>query len=389
MALDTITLISNPGSESRKYSLYNGPDCLLSLHFEHKDGGIVCDINGTEYQVNIGDVSLSASALPAIIAQLVPELNQSMITTIGLRIVAPSSYFQQDRTLTPSVIKRLEALQDIAPLHIGATLSEYRLLAKVFPQAQFIGVSDSAFLATKLDEALYYGVPYKDADNFDIKRFGYHGLSLQSVVQQLKHQKLLPERMIVCHLGGGASVAAIKRGKVLDSTMGYSPLEGLMMATRSGSIDVAAHSVLVKNLKLNARESYDYFNSRSGLLGVSGLSSDIRVLLKEEADRPRAKRALDMYTYKIQQAVGAMAATMNGADALVFAGTIGVRSAVIRRRICQKLLHLGFALDVKANMHPDISSGVADVSVKSNPAKVYCINVDENDSMLTQINKLI
>lgn len=389
MALDKIILISNPGSESRKYSLYNGSDCLISLHFEYKDGSVVCDINGTEYQVSIGDVSLSASALPTIIAQLLPEFDQSMITAIGLRIVAPSSYFQQDRRITPSVIERLQALQGIAPLHIGATLSEYRMLVKVFPQAQFVGVSDSAFLATKPDEALYYSIPYKDTDNLDIKRFGYHGLSLQSVVWQLKQQKLLPERMIVCHLGGGASVAAIKRGKVLDSTMGYSPLEGLMMATRSGSIDAAAYNLLVKKLKLSSTDAYDYFNSRSGLLGVSGLSSDIRVLLKEEADSPRAKRALDMYTYKVQQAIGAMAATMNGADALVFAGTIGVRSAVMRRRICQKLLHLGFALDVKANMHPDMSGGIARISTKSNPAKAYCINVDENAAMLTQISKFI
>lgn len=388
MAMDKIVLISNPGSESRKYSLYNGTELLLELHFERVGKDIICRANEAEQTVNISHVSFAATVLGELITTHLPELKLKEITNIGLRIVAPSSFFQEDHILTSTVVKQLEELQKSAPLHIGATLSEFRLLQKEFPHAIFYGISDSAFLASKPDKAMYYGLPYADAKKNDIKRFGFHGLSLYSVVKQLKQQSKLPERVIVCHLGGGASVAAVKNGKVVDSSMGYSPLEGVMMATRSGSVDILAFDAVAEILKLQGTKRYEYLNSQSGLLGVSGISSDVRELLEQESSTPRAKLALEMYIYKIQQAIGAMAAAMNGADALVFTGTIGYRSVIVRRRICQQLLYLGFVLDISANTKPKFDGGVATVSESRNPARIYVVKSDESATMLARIKKL-
>jgi acetate kinase len=155
---------------------------------------------------------------------------------------------------------------------------------------------------------------------------------------------MLAERVIICHLGGGASVAAVHKGKIIDSSMGFSPLEGVLMATRSGTIDISAYEHIKSVGDFDTRKAFEYLNSKSGLLGVSGTSSDIRELLKTEAQDSQSKLALDMYVYKIQQAIGAMAAVMGGTDSLAFTGTVGERSSEIRRRITATLLYLGFAL---------------------------------------------
>ncbi len=390
MALDQIILVSNPGSESRKYGLYKGNKCLLQLHFE-KIGKrrIICNVDGQVIPVNISHVAFAPTELVRIMKKVRPELSSKPIAGVALRIVAPTTFFQRNHVLTNAVIKRLERLQAVAPLHVSGTISEYRLLKNVLPKAMFYGISDSAFMATKPDVALYYGIPLDTAEKLDIKRFGYHGLSLSSVVSQLKRAKKMPQRMIVCHLGGGVSIAAIKNGIVVDSSMGYSPLEGVMMASRSGSVDLLAYDVIKNKLKLTNDSAYDYFNARSGLLGVSGFSSDIRDLISHETSNKRAKLALDMYVYKIQQAIGAMTASMNGSDALVLTGTVGLRSSAIRRRIVERLLFLGYILDSARNNHPDFIDGIADISQINNPAHIFVLETDESNSMIQQVKKML
>lgn len=383
MALDKIILVSNPGSASRKYALFKGSTCIAQYHFETQDKKIICNYNGTKLPVNISHVAFAPTILMGILQSTLPDFDTKRIHAIALRIVAPSSFFQRDHRINKLVVKRLERLQSTAPLHISATLSEYEMLKKVFSKLPFFGISDSAFLAEKPDKAMYYGLPFSDADKLDIKRFGYHGLSLESVVTQLRRQKLLPERAIICHIGGGVSIAAVKKGTVIDSTMGFSPLEGVMMATRSGSIDLLAFDVLRHKNKLNSDRIYDYFNARSGLLGVSGYSSDIRELLSKESKDKRVKLALDMYVYKIQQAIGAMASVMNGADTVIFTGTVGERSAEIRKRIVTNLLYLGFSIDTYANQNTQQDT-IALICKKHHPAKVLVVPSRENLIMATK-----
>jgi acetate kinase len=388
MALDKIILVSNPGSASRKYALFKGNTCVAEYHFEFKHNRVICHHGGNEVFVNISHVAFAPTILIDLIATSLPGFDIQRLHAIALRIVAPSSFFQRDHRLTQAVVKRLERMLAIAPLHIGATLSEYAMLKASLPKITFCGISDSAFLARKPEKAMHYGLPFKDANKLDIKRFGYHGLSLESIVSQLKIIKQMPQRVIICHIGGGVSIAAIRNGRVIDSTMGFSPLEGVMMATRSGSIDLLAVDVLRHKNKLNHDKMYDYFNARSGLLGVSGYSSDIRELLDAESKDKQVKLALEMYVYKIQQAIGSMASTMNGADALVFTGTVGQRSSEIRKRICSNTLYLGFSIDAAEN-RKTVKNNVALISKVSHPAKVFVVKTDENSVIAQHAQKLL
>ncbi|PJE65355.1 hypothetical protein COU91_02110 [Candidatus Saccharibacteria bacterium CG10_big_fil_rev_8_21_14_0_10_47_8] len=394
MAMDPLTLVANPGSASRKYALYDGDKCLIKIHFEQLNDKIIyrCEINGEQHQPKSADIAHLTFAGSKVFSTLRGHdllQTKDQIKTIALRVIAPSSYFQADRILDKHSIGKLTGLEPKASLHINASLQEAHLLKQSFPEATLIGISDSAFHHTMPDHARNYAVPFGDADRLDIRRFGYHGLSAESVVKVLKSEDKLPLRLVVCHLGSGVSVTAVRSGKSVDTTMGYSPLEGLMMSTRSGSIDVTAAQVLQDELKLSNQGLQDYLNHQSGLLGVSGASSDIRVLLKLEREgNARAKSALDMYVYRVQQAVGQMSAALGGIDALIFTGTVGERSASVRRRITERLMFLGLQLDPKKNHESTEPTEVAQISPPSHPARIYIIPADEYSIIVEHASKL-
>lgn len=394
MAVDSLTLVANPGSASRKYALYSGDKCLIKIHFELLDGKVVYTaLTDSEYQTpksaDISHLTFAGSKVFSILQShgLLSEKDQ--IKTIALRVVAPSSYFQQDRVLNKQAIDKLASLEPRALLHINASLQEAHLLKQAFLEATLLGVSDSAFHHTMPSHASGYALPFKDTDKLDIKRFGYHGLSAESVVKVLRSKDKLPLRLVICHLGSGASITAVKSGKSLDTTMGYSPLEGLMMSTRSGSIDVTAAQVLQDELKLSGQGLQEYLNHKSGLLGVSGASADIKVLLELERDGDsRAKLALDMYIYRVQQAIGQMAAALGGVDTLVFTGTVGERSAQVRQRITEHLMFLGLQLDPKINHGLKEPKELTQVSPASHPAKVYVVSANEYSVIVEHASKI-
>src|SRR3989344_1284746 len=324
--MDSLILIANPGSASRKYALYDNDSCLIKIHFEVIDSKIIYDVEQDSKATVSSPASLShlafaASKVASILREYGLLQTTDQIKTIALRVVAPSSYFQADRILDKQAFDKLAKLEPRASLHIKASL---------------LGVSDSSFHRTMPDHARNYALPLDDADRLDIRRFGYHGLSVESVANIIKSDGKLPLRLVVCHLGSGSSVTAVRSGKSIDTTMGYSPLEGLMMSTRSGSLDITAAQALQAGLKLSDQDLQNYLNDKSGLLGVSNISSDIRILLRlERQSNHHAKLALDMYVYRVAQAIGQMAAALGGIDALVFTGTVGERSAPIRRRITE------------------------------------------------------
>ncbi|HET8669325.1 MAG TPA: hypothetical protein VFM05_01505, partial [Candidatus Saccharimonadales bacterium] len=255
MAMEPLTLIANPGSASRKYALYAGQTVRAQLHFEYLDYHIVCTIHkdGTyeHAPVELKDFNEAAVKLPDLLHKHKLLSNKEHISRVGLRIVAPSSFFLGDHLIDDEVVARLEALEPHAPLHISATLHELRSLRKVFDGLPIVGVSDSAFHITKPDYAWNYGLPLEDADRLEIKRFGYHGISVASVVRTLQGTEKLPPKVIICHLGSGASITAVHGGKSMDTTMGYSPLEGVVMSTRSGTIDFTAVRALKEAFNYN------------------------------------------------------------------------------------------------------------------------------------------
>ncbi|MBI5906708.1 acetate/propionate family kinase [Candidatus Saccharibacteria bacterium] len=394
MAVDSLILVANPGSASRKYALYSDDKCLIKIHFELLDGKVIytSETNGEHHSPKPADIShltFAGSKVFSILQSHGLLSVKDQIKTIALRVVAPSSYFQQDRVLDKQAIDKLTDLEPRAQLHINAGLQEVHLLKQAFPEAVLLGISDSAFHHTMPDHASGYALPFKDTDKLDIKRFGYHGLSAESVVKVLRPKDKLPLRLVICHLGSGASVTAVKSGKSIDTTMGYSPLEGLMMSTRSGSIDVTAAQVLQDELKLSSQDLQEYLNHKSGLLGVSGTSADIKVLLELERDGDsRAKLALDMYIYRVQQAIGQMVAALGGVDALVFTGTVGERSVQIRRRVTERLMFLGLQLNPKINHGLKELKELTRISPASHPAKVYVVPADEYSVIVSHARKL-
>jgi acetate kinase len=386
MGVETLTLIANPGSASRKYALYHGQRCLAQLHFEYAGEAIMCTLaKGNDHQaipVALTTLDESAEQVTTILRNKNILKPSQQIARVGLRVVAPSAFFLRDRVIDDGTIAQLEAMERRAPLHIRATLSELRILRKSFVSAEIIGISDSAFHVTKPDYAWNYGIPLKDADQLDIKRFGYHGLSAGSVVHALHEAEKLPPKVIICHLGSGASITAVRHGKSMDTTMGYSPLEGVTMATRSGTIDPTAVKVLRDALGMDDEAVQEYLNKSSGLLGLSGRSSDIRELLRFEAEGDHhAHLALQTYVHNIQKAIGQMAAVLEGVDLLVFSGTVGERSDAMRERIVRNLHYLDFMLDSKVNKQATEGEVMMCISKLAHSKPVFVVPANESAEM--------
>lgn len=390
--MSKLILVANPGSASRKYAMYDGDELLASAHFEYEKKTIICSVSGPgrrtiSQKAGINHLTFSATKLLEIFKEHFVLQPKDTISAIGLRIVAPSTYFQQHRVMNKKTLKVLHDLQPLAPLHISATLQEAELLSSYFKAVPIVGASDSVFHITKPMVTHSYGISQKDAKEYDVWRFSYHGLSLQSVVHQLKSNDILPARVVVCHLGSGSSVTALLHGKSMDNTMGYSPLEGLMMSTRSGSIDPTAVEVLKTGMKLNRNAMQNYLNLQSGLLGVSSKSDDIRVLLELEAKgNESAELALSMYVLRVQQAIGQMVATIGGVDAIVFTGTVGERSSEIRKRICKNLAYLDMHLSADANNRAIESRSISRISVSIAQKKILVVPCNESKEINDIVN---
>jgi acetate kinase len=283
----------------------------------------------------------------------------------------------------------MEEARQKAPLHITTELIEIKQLKIHFPNVPIVAVSDSAFHITKPKWACYYGVDIELADKIGVKRFGYHGISVESVVRDLNEREILQPKTIICHLGSGSSVTAINNGKSVDTTMGYTPLEGLVMASRSGNIDVSAAMAIKKELQLDDDGLERYLNSQSGLLGVSGTSNDIRQLLESEKNGDeKASLALKLFVYRIQQAIGQMSAVLGGVDCLVFTATVGERSSIIRNRILEKLGYLGFSIDSNVNDNTFEPVKITNIATESSKP-VFVVTTNESIEIARRIEQFI
>jgi acetate kinase len=392
--MDKKYLIINTGSASKKYSFYCGSEKLYSAHFETEEGTYIVTENfkGEKTKTVLSADEYSYAVKYIILSLIKAEYisTKEDIDLAGIRMVAPGEYFLTNRFINQEYLYRAQEALEKVPLHLGPALEEIKKLKEVFGNEKLIaGVSDSAFHISIPDRAKYYAIPIQDSRRFGIYRFGYHGISVQSVISRATNTLgKLPEKVIVCHLGGGASVTAVKNGQSIDTSMGFTPLEGLVMATRVGDIDAGTVLYLSEKLKMDFRELEYYFNNNCGLLGLSGKSNDIRELLvNEESGDADSKLALEIYSYRIKQYLGRMAAVLGGVDLVIFAGTVGERSFIMRERICDNLKFLGIELDEKLNNN--CCGEEAQINKNDSSVKVLVLKTDEMEEIAKETYRLI
>ena len=394
MEKNKLILITNPGSSSRKYALYKGQELICSLHFEFEGKEIICTLkkaDGTKkvLKQTFKELTSTVANINRILTEEGYLGGMSKLDAILARVACPGSYFTQDHVVDEEYLKALEKGKKKAPLHVPVVAGEIEHFVKSFKGTPIIAISDTSFHVDRPDLMKYYGFDTDVADKADIKKFGYHGLSVGSIVNYMKEQDILPEKLIVCHLGSGSSLTAVFEGKSLDTTMGYSPLGGLLMATRCGDLDPSAAMALKRHLGYESDESLEkYLSKECGLLGVSGQSDDMREILRlrDEGDK-KGTFAHAMFVYRVQSCIGQMAASLGGVDAIVFTATIGERSDEIRRTVTQKLSYLGFSLDDAKNVAdmPERHTNIAADGSKP----IYVIRTDEFEEMIRRAEALM
>lgn len=352
--MDT-TLAINPGSSSKKYAFFHGDTEVCAIRFERTGDGFgkcvslhgvqnLCEsIQGVAYEEGLRECI--AIALREKVIQSVED-----ITAVGIRIVAPHSFFTQHRIIDAYTLRLLQSLKTVAPLHVPHVLEEIMAAERELPHARRIGVSDSAFHTTMPSHASLYSVPTSDCEEHNVYRFGYHGLSVSSVTNDVVvHHGAMPPRMIVVHIGSGVSVTAVKEGKSIDTTMGLSPASGLIMGSRGGDIDAATLIHIAREKKLSLDEAERYLNTMTGLKGLLG-TNDLRIVLdRARRGEFRAVRALDTFIYHIHKAIHAYVGVLGGIDALVLTATAAERNSYVRTRIASALTERGCILDEAEN----------------------------------------
>lgn len=322
---------------------------------------------------------------------LVSDLKE--IEGVGHRIVHGGEYFKQSVVIDDDVVRRIESLIELAPLHNPHNLKGYYASKALLPHAAQVAVFDTAFHQTLPPKAYLYGLPYLYYTRDKIRRYGFHGTSHRYVsyrFAQIHNTTRDAYKLITCHLGNGCSVCAIDRGKSVDTSMGFTPLEGLLMGTRPGDLDAGAVLYLVGRAEMGLHEVDVVLNKNSGMYGISGVSNDMRELEVEAAKgNSRAQMAIDVFCYRVVKYIGAYFAAMNGADALIFAGGIGENAPAIRGQICASLGALGIRLDAKKNdaavgKEMDISAEATTTSgVSTNDAAAVPASAQESSNSAT------
>lgn len=322
-----------------------------------------------------------------------PVSDLAQIDAVGNRIVAGGERFTKATLVDDGVRRELAELEVLAPLHnphADACIDEMRALMPGVPQ---VAVFDTAFHATMPPKAYMYPLPYRYYEQYRIRRYGAHGTSHRYAAQQaanLLGRPLADLGLITCHLGNGGSITAVSGGRSIDTTMGFTPLEGLMMGTRSGSIDPAIVTYIMRREGRTYDEMDEILNSESGILGVSGLSSDMRdVLAAAGAGNERAALAVDMYVYKVQKAIGSFFAVMTRTDAVVMTAGIGENSAELRRRIFEGLAHLGMILDPERNRVEGAVGVNRVISIDDSPIKICVVTTDEEMRIARETDALL
>ena len=356
-------LVLNCGSSSIKYKLYNMDDeSVLAQGGVERIGldnaFLKLTLPNGEKKILMHDMPDHKEGVNFVFQQLLSEEYGAIksldeIDAVGHRIVQGGDLFEKSCLVNEGVEAGIESLCDLAPVHNAGHLKGIRAVDHLMPEVPQVTVFDNAFHSTMPAHAYLYAVPYELYEKYHVRRYGFHGTSHRYVshrVAELMGKDIKDLKIITCHIGNGASVAAIKDGKVIDTSMGLTPLAGVMMGSRSGDIDASAVTYIMDKLHLQPQEMADFLNKKSGVLGITGISSDMRDI-EEAANKgnERAQLALRMYNYRIKKYIGSYAAAMGGVDVIVWTAGVGENQISTRMEACSGLEFLGVKMDAEAN----------------------------------------
>lgn len=382
-------LVINCGSSSLKFQLINSDtEAVLAKGLCERigiDGRLTYQPAGGEKTTEDKAMPTHTEAIQFVIDALtdakrgvVGSLEE--IGAVGHRVVHGGEKFASSAVITDEMIKAVEECNDLAPLHNPANLIGIEACKKLMPNTPMVGVFDTAFHQTMPEKAYMYGLPYEYYEDYKVRRYGFHGTS-HSFVSKRTAEILGKDynnlKTIVCHLGNGASICAVLNGKSVDTSMGLTPLEGLVMGTRSGDIDPAILEFLAKKEGMDITELMNMLNKKSGVQGVSGISSDFRDLAAGAAEgNKRAQIALDVFCYRVAKYVGSYAAAMNGVDAIAFTAGIGENDGYVRAKVCEYLGYLGIEVNAEAN-----GKRGEEIEISTSDSKVKVLVVPTNEEL--------
>lgn len=381
-------LVLNCGSSSIKYKLFDmdSKEVIAQGGIEKiglKGSFLKLTLPNGEKKVLEKDITEHTVGVEFILNTLVsPEYGAikslDEINAVGHRMVHGGERFSESVLLDKDVLEAFVACNDLAPLHNPANLKGVNAISAILPDIPQVGVFDTAFHQTMPDYAYLYAVPYELYEKYGVRRYGFHGTSHRYVSQRVCEYlgvKAEGLKLITCHIGNGGSIAAIKDGKCIDTTMGLTPLEGLMMGTRSGDIDAGAVTFIMDKEGLTTTGVSNLLNKKSGVLGISGVSSDMRELEAAVAEgNPKAILAEKMYFYRIKKYIGAYAAALGGVDVILFTGGVGENQATCRAGVCEGLEFMGVKIDGEKNK---VRGEEATISTGDSKVKVVVIPTDE------------
>ena len=381
-------LVLNCGSSSIKYKLYDMADeSVLAQGGVERIGldeaFIKVKLDNGEKKKIMADLPTHKEGVELVFKCLLdPDFGAikslDEIGAVGHRIVQGGDLFEKSCIVTPEVEKGIESLIDLAPVHNKGHLAGIRAVDELMPNVPQVTVFDNAFHSTMPPYAYLYGIPYEWYTKYHVRRYGFHGTSHRYVshrVCEFLGVDIKTQKIITCHIGNGASVAAVKYGKVIDTSMGLTPLAGVMMGSRSGDIDPSAVTYMMQKSGMTPQEMADYLNKKSGVLGITGISSDMREI--EEADNKGDKLAhlaLELYNYRIKKYMGAYAGAMNGVDIIVWTAGVGENQEGVRWDACSGLEYLGVKMDKERN---HVRSKEQILSADDSKVKVVMIPTDE------------
>lgn len=382
-------LVLNCGSSSIKYALYNMDNrtVMTSGGAERvglPDAFVKVKMPDGEKKKIMHDIPEHTEGVKFIFSLLTdPEIgvirSLSEIDAVGHRMVHGGEKFQQSVRIDAEVLEAFEAVSDLAPLHNPANMKGIKAVSELMPRLPQVGVFDTAFHQTMPDYAYMYALPYDVYKKYGVRRYGFHGTSHRYVSHRVCEILNVPfdqQRIITCHIGNGASLAAIMNGKCVDTSMGLTPLEGVMMGTRAGDVDGGAITYLMKKMQLTPDQMSNFLNKDGGVAGIATVGSDMRdVEAACKAGDDRARLAIEMYTYRIKKYIGAYAAAMGGVDIIVFTAGVGENQPGLRRRMCEGLEFLGVKIDEDVNATLRGEEKV--ISTADSKVKVVVVPTDE------------
>ncbi|MCP4969964.1 MAG: acetate kinase [Arcobacter sp.] len=380
-----LILVLNAGSSSLKYQLMNPKDGQVKATGLCErigiDGRLVHEVENkkTKKDISMPSHKEAIEIFLDILANGEEKVIDSIeeIQAIGHRVVHGGEYFSSSVVVNEDVIEKLESLIPLAPLHNPANIMGVKIAQQIMPGKPNVAVFDTAFHQTMEASNFMYAVPYEDYKDHGVRKYGFHGTSHYYVSNEAK--KMLNKddsKVIVCHLGNGSSVCAVKDGKSIDTSMGLTPLEGLVMGTRSGDIDAGVLSYLMDKKDMSAQETVNYLNKKSGLLGVSGISSDLREIIEaSENGDERAKTTIDMKCNRIKKYICSYAGVLEGVDAICFTAGIGENADLIREKVCSGLEFMGVEIDSEKNKIRNDEN--REINKESSKTKIYVIPTNE------------